>query len=156
MHQVTLHCQSGHVSWSYPRNALLVTFALGQTQTKGKFRLCLNIKVSGNGANIYRDTPGKLVPLLMDDRPEYERNTLGNEQHVHDIYERLLIERTSPKEEHCFTSEDGKASIYIEAAANPRSLKYVTTLDYRLEALPEHRHPFHHVRKGKKLASILK
>ncbi|XP_786004.2 meteorin-like protein [Strongylocentrotus purpuratus] len=143
--QLNINCQSGHISWSYPRNALHITFSNGKS--KEHFRLCLNIKIRGNGANIYRETPGKLMPLLLDDRPEFERNTFGKEVHVHDILERIQYERTSPKEEHCFAAKDGKAIIYIEAAPNPLSIKYETTIDYRIEELPLFRNPIHHVRK---------
>ncbi|XP_071479474.1 meteorin-like protein [Diadema antillarum] len=143
--QLHFYCVNGKVTWSFPRNGLHITFAWGHT--KQDFRLCLNLKTSGNGANIYRNTPDKVVPLLLDDRPEFERNTLGTEVHVHEIAERLRYERTSPKEEHCFLSHDGKATIFVEAQFNPLSLMYVTSFDYRLEPLAEHRHPFHHVKK---------
>ncbi|XP_022092349.1 meteorin-like protein [Acanthaster planci] len=130
VHQLYFQCPRGRVTWTFPTSAIRITFKSGNLDED--FLACFKTSATSSGVNIYKETQSTLKMLVVLNSLELRR----------DFYEEGKAHRTvSPNsgasEVHCFSSENGRATLFLEASLdNLGIVKQIVDIHYLLEPLP--------------------
>ncbi|XP_033629975.1 meteorin-like protein [Asterias rubens] len=126
--QLYFQCPRGHVTWSFPTSAIRITFK--KSNSDRNFLACFKTSASSSGVNIYRETQQSLKLLVV-------LESLEKPGMLNDGKEHRTVVNTGASEIHCISSENGKATLFLEASSyNLGIVKQVMDLNYILEPLP--------------------
>ncbi|XP_038064181.1 meteorin-like protein [Patiria miniata] len=130
IHQLYFQCSRGHVTWSFPTSAIRITFKKGNSDED--FLACFKTSATSSGVNIYKETHNTLKLLVVLNSLESQRD-FYEDGHEH----RTVSSNSGASEVHCFSSENGRATLFLEASPdNLGIVKQVVDIHYILEPLP--------------------